>query len=391
MRKSKKDKLSDTAKIFSGYAFKSKEMDQNEGVPIIKIKNINFSKVSKICETNLEIKSFNKKFEKYILQENDILVAMTGQGSVGRIGKMLTVDKTYLVNQRVGIVRVDDQEADPEYVFQYLGRESIEKYYFNLAGGAGQPNLSPADIGNLKIDYPIMLEQKKIGAVLSNFDKLIDINQKKIDLLESLGKNIYQEWFVNFKVNNTKLNIDKKTNLPEGWVYVKVETLLKKIKSTKKIKNSEYIDNGKFPVVDQGTEFIGGYTNEENINYYSDIPFIVFGDHTRILKFINFTFAKGADGTVILVSNNEQMPQTLFYYSLSSIKLSNYHYARHLKFLKSEKIILPDKSIAKKFNKICINLFDEMKNLRNQNEILLEAKKMLFEPLNQRALNNNIN
>ena len=60
------------------------------------------------------------------------------------------------------------------------------------------------------------------------------------------------------------------------------------------------------------------------------------------------------------------MPQTLFYHSLQAIDLSNYHYARHFKFLKQEKVILPKESIATKYNTKCVTIFDQIKNLKSK-------------------------
>ena len=119
----------------------------------------------------------------------------------------------------------------------------------------------------------------------------------------------------------------------------------------------------------------------KNVNYYKDIPFIVFGDHTRVLKFINFSFAKGADGTQVILSNNKRMPQTLFYYSLKSLELSNYHYARHFKFLKEEKILLPTEELSKEFDAICSPIFEKIKNLRDQIYLLEKSKEILLPRL----------
>lgn len=67
-------------------------------------------------------------------------------------------------------------------------------------------------------------------------------------------------------------------------------------------------------MVDQSRAFIAGYPDDENSKVpYEDKPYIVFGDHTRILKLINFDFASGADGTQIIVSKNSSIPHHLFY------------------------------------------------------------------------------
>ena len=106
--------LGEVANIFSGYAFKSADMNPEAGTPLIKIKNIADSAVSHECDAFLN-KDFNlDKFERFHLLCDDFLVAMTGQGSVGRIGKMRGYKPGYYVNQRVAIVRVNTEKAIPK-------------------------------------------------------------------------------------------------------------------------------------------------------------------------------------------------------------------------------------------------------------------------------------
>ncbi len=66
--------------------------------------------------------------------------------------------------------------------------------------------------------------------------------------------------------------------------------------------SKNYQNKGIIPVIDQGLDFISGYTNDKNALITADVPRIIFGDHTRILKLINFDFARGADGTKSLLS-----------------------------------------------------------------------------------------
>jgi len=96
---------------------------------------------------------------------------------------------------------------------------------------------------------------------------------------------------------------------------------------------------------------------------------------------VNFPFARGADGTQILLSKDERMPQHLFYFSLLAVDLSNYHYARHFKFLKDCEIILPDLNTAQVFENVAAKNFVLIKNLRNQNQLLKEARGILLPRL----------
>lgn len=295
------------------------------------------------------------------------------------IGYLAIAEKPLSTNQGFQSIRCYEDKADFNFVYYLL--KAYKEGIALIGNGATFREVSGGKLKQYKVSIPSITSQKKIAKILSTFENLLENNLKQIKLLEEKIKFTYEEWFLRFKINGSHLNINKITKLPFDWETVKVKSLLKKIKNTVKIKSSNILDTGKNPVVDQSKKFISGYTNETNIHIYKGEPFIVFGDHTRILKFINFTFARGADGTQVIVSNNSRMPQTLFYHSLKALDLSNYHYARHFKFLKEEKIIIPEQKIAKKYNDMCVVVFEQIKNLRNQNNLLKEAVDLLLPRL----------
>ena len=295
------------------------------------------------------------------------------------IGYLAIAEKPIATNQGFQSIRCNQEIADFTFVYYLL--KAYKEGIALIASGATFPEVSGEKVKQYKVSLPQLPIQKKIVKILSNYDDLIENNLKRINLLEESTKLIYEDWFIHFRVDNKKLDIDPDTKLPFGWVWSNVGSLLQKVKATVKVKSQNILKSGLNPVIDQGADFIAGYTNETDIQHYTDVPFIVFGDHTRILKFINFSFARGADGTQILISNNSRMPQTLFYNSLIALDLSNYHYARHFKFLKEEKIILPNEIISKKYNNKCIVIFEQIKNLRNQNKILKEAIDVLLPRL----------
>ncbi len=85
----------------------------------------------------------------------------------------------------------------------------------------------------------------------------------------------------------------------ETFSLVLVNDYLDKINRAKKIKKLEYKQSGEIPIVDQGIDFIAGYTDEDK-HLFGNVPITVFGDHTRRLKYLKFPFACGADGTQLL-------------------------------------------------------------------------------------------
>lgn len=107
-----------------------------------------------------------------------------------------------------------------------------------------------------------------------------------------------------------------------------------------KLQKSEYLEQGRFPIVDQGQQKFGGYTDDESVVSLGGCPAVVFGDHTRIFKFIDEPFCLGADGAKVLEPKVELDKKFLFYY-LSSLNIESAGYSRHFKFLKENVVPVP--------------------------------------------------
>ena len=104
-------------------------------------------------------------------------------------------------------------------------------------------------------------------------------------------------------------------------------------KNAKKLKSSEYKNFGKYIIVDQGKSLIAGYTDNED-GLYADVPAIIFGDHTRNIKYIDSPFFLGADGTKVLKSPLKNVNYKYLYYLLKSASIPDTGYNRHFKWLK---------------------------------------------------------
>ena len=249
-----------------------------------------------------------------------------------------------------------------------------------ISQGAAQDNLSQAKLLTFEFNVPDLPIQERIVAILSAYDDLIENNRRRIALLEQAARLLYREWFVHFRFpgHETAKFVD---GLPEGWEIKQVKDLLSRLKAKPKVRKDEYDTKGLYPCVDQGQSFVGGYTDKHEAIYRDELPFIVFGDHTRSLKYVDFPFARGADGTQIIQSNNDRLSQAQFYFALINVDLSNYAYARHFKFLKDQEIIVPDEVVGVKFTEIVENTFAQIKNIRGQIDQLTRARDLLLPRL----------
>lgn len=126
--------------------------------------------------------------------------------------------------------------------------------------------------------------------------------------------------------------------MKEGWEYKKLGDTLQKVKYTKKIQSSDYLQKGLVPIVSQEEETISGYWNIFDDAFIVDSPVVIFGDHNRVLKYIDFNFVLGADGVKILKPIKNLNARFLFHF-LKWYNVPSLGYSRHYKLLKE--IILP--------------------------------------------------
>ncbi|MFC0179526.1 restriction endonuclease subunit S [Thorsellia kenyensis] len=404
-------KLHELADVFSGYAFRSEDLGE-QGIPVIKIKNVNDKIVYKQCDQFLPINFVTERLKKYLLQNDDILVAMTGQGSLGRIGKMINQKEQYIVNQRVGIVRPKVEDASiAGYLFSVLALDEFEDRLYSLGAGAGQPNVSAVDIGNLDIPYLSRSSRMFIAKIRTSYDALIENNNRRITILEEMAQSLYREWFVNFRYPNHEdiLDADGKQKLidsplgeiPEGW-------------EIKYIKDIGFINTGKTP------------SKKKEENYSSrDIPFIKtpdmhggmfiiktkemlskVGADSQKSKYIpNWAICVSCIGTAGVVSISTQISQTnqqintfipkskkhteFMYFSFKSLKQTIQNYGAtgatmtNLSKGKFEalEIVFPEESLLVNFHRITNPIFKQIQVLSSKNENLKQQRDILLPKL----------
>lgn len=121
---------------------------------------------------------------------------------------------------------------------------------------------------------------------------------------------------------------------------VEFEYAIQSVKYSTKIQRKDYLEDGVFPIVSQESELINGFWNDEKDVFRNDTGVVIFGDHTRVLKFVDFDFVLGADGSKIL-KPVIGLDCKYFYYQLMAFEISSIGYARHFRLLKEKKIKMP--------------------------------------------------
>lgn len=377
-------KLGDIIDIKHGFAFSGDHIiEEDNGVVLVTPGNFRIGGgfQEKKC------KFFDGEIpQEYVLNEGDFIVTMTDLSkTIDTLGYSALVPKSssrmYLHNQRIGLVKFKNDSCDRGYIYWLMRTRGYQRTIANTSTGSTVHHTSPTKICDFEFNPPSHTVQRRIAEVLSRYDALIENYQRQIKLLEEAAQRLYKEWFVDLRFPGHQ-STPIINNLPQSWQKKSVGELLSKVNRSKQVPAKSYQISGNIPIIDQSRNYIAGYTDDTECLVRVIVPYIIFGDHTRVLKYVPFSFAKGADGTQLIMSNDlERMPQTLLYNALVMLDLSNYSYARHFKYLKEEMLLVPTEAIAAKYNAIVSKYYESIQNKRNQIRNLSEARDRLLPKL----------
>ncbi|EFH3859378.1 restriction endonuclease subunit S [Escherichia coli] len=148
-----------------------------------------------------------------------------------------------------------------------------------------------------------------------------------------------------------------------------------------KVKSTACSPHGLYPVIDQGQNYISGYINDESKLIKITTPICIFGDHTRIIKWVEHNFVPGADGTKLLKPKDFIYPRYA-YYSLCALNIPDKGYSRHFKYFKELKIDIPaweeQKIIAEKLDTLLAQVESTKARLEQIPQILKRFRQAVL-------------
>jgi type I restriction enzyme, S subunit len=137
----------------------------------------------------------------YVLQEGDLIVAMTEQAE-GLLGSSAIIPRSglYLHNQRLGLVQLrDSAQTDKRFIYYVFNSKPVRQQIRGSASGTKIRHTAPSRISDVKVNMPSFPIQRRIAGILSAYDELIENSQRRIKILESMARALYREWFVHFR------------------------------------------------------------------------------------------------------------------------------------------------------------------------------------------------
>lgn len=332
--------LGDVTDYTKGFAFKSADY-RKSGVRIVRVSDLAARHIKKDNDNVYIEESRQEEFSKWKIRKNEIVVTTVGsrpdliESAVGR-GIFVDRDDEGLLNQNM--LKLESENGnEPRFIFSQINTPRYTDYVAQIKrGNANQANITVKDLMAYRIAVSSLPEQRKIADFLTAVEGRIGQLLQKKDLLEDYKKGVMQQLFT----QAIRFKDDHGNDFPD-WEEKKFPEVMKTVSPRGfQIESSAILSDGEYRVIDQGKVKVAGYCNDSD-KVMSEVPVIVFGDHTTVIKYIDFEFIVGADGTKILVGMNTDHDLRYFYYNLVHNNVAQEGYKRHFSILKEISLQVP--------------------------------------------------
>ena len=333
---------------------------------------------------NLEKARFvsNELYQKWMKSEvmkGDIL--MTSEAPLGET-YFVAEKRKICLSQRLFCIRANPNIIRPQFLFYLFNSQPVRKQIDLRATGTTVLGIRQPDLREVPIVIPPLPIQRKIAAVLSAYDDLIENNTRRIRILEEMAQAIYREWFIEFRFPGHEgvEMIDSELGLiPQGWEVKKVKEIVKRLKAGQTYKEAEVKDTGKIIVVDQSrADFLGFHENEPDHDASPIDPIIIFGDHTCKMQLMITPFSLGPN--VVPFIAKDEMPINYLFFGVSNL-VETREYKRHWTELNNKEIAVGDLETIERFSDFTTPIFEQIETLRQKNQNLRQTRDLLLPKL----------
>ena len=318
-----------------------------------------------------------KKKAQYLVKKDDLLIARTGATTGYNLivpeGFCNFIFASYLVRYNY-----DKKKLHPLYLKHVLKSNQYYGFVNNFIGGSAQPGMNPKAFGRFEVPYVGMEIQTRIADILEQYDALIELNNKRIELLEQMAENLYKEWFVRFRFPGYE-TAEFENGIPKGWEIHKIKEVVKRLPFGELYKSGDVSKEGKVIVIDQSTDaYVGFHDNQPSHLASIENPIAIFGDHS--CKFQLMTVPFSLSENVIPYIGEEGVLTTYLYYSVCGI-VETTEYKRHWSEFAAKKILVAPSHLQKSFVNIVQENLRLKENIVEQNYNLIKQRDLLLPRL----------
>lgn len=244
------------------------------------------------------------------------------------LGKVCILGQDTAINQDLrGVVPINEGVLSARYLFWWF--KSVASVIVAEGTGATVQGVKLSFIKGLRIPLPTLVEQQRIVRLLDEAFDGIAIAKANVEKNLLNARALFRGY-----LNSAFLEDNN------HWQAKDFEDCIQPVQYTRKVQRKQFLSEGKFPIISQEADFNNGFWNDKADLFEVVRPVVIFGDHTRVLKYVDFSFVLGADGVRIL-SPHEFLNPKFFYYQLLGTDIRSLGYSRHYRLLKEIKIRFP--------------------------------------------------
>ena len=412
-------RLEELCQFQNGYSFKNKDYQNqlNDGYVVFRMGNINRGGgLNRSASSVYVSRDLSTKLSRFVLDKNDIVMCMTDmKSSMNLLGHTALIDKSdyYILNQRVGRITVTKEDIlDYRYLFYYTNSKTYLEHLRSMAHSGVQVNLSTKAIQESPILLPPFSTQRKIAAVLSAYDDLIENNTRRIKILEEMASAIYREWFVEFRFpghERVEMVESELGLIPQGW-EVKQLGEVAQLHRGKSYRSRNLVEDGEgLPFLNlknidreggfrhDGLKWYDGEFRETQIAISNDI-IMALTDMTQERRVVarsarvpNLGHEKYVFSMDLVKIKPEESIQTDFLYTLlrySNLPEQLKEYANgttvlHLSpgYVQSSKLVLPPNEFRRRYAEIARSVHQQSDLLEKKNTNLRQTRNLLLPKL----------
>lgn len=365
----------------------SVKLDKGKEYPVIDIDKITVGR--KFVE-NKDTVIYNGQGGAKFENGDTLLARITPCLENGKMAQARIVSKG-IGSTELFVFRGKEGVTDNEFVYYLLKQQYIRDLAANsMSGASGRQRADLKFIKKIKLDLPILTIQRRIASILSTYDNLIDNNNKRIRLLMQMAENLYKEWFIRFRFPGHE-TVEMVNGLPQGWKVDKVKAIVKRLPFNRTYKEEELEKTGSVVVIDQSTNDILGYHNNEPSHYADyDKPLIIFGDHSCKFQLMTQNFSLGENVIPFSTYSNTAVNEYWLFYATHKL-IKTEEYKRHWGRFSSMKVLIPEIGLQNKFADIIVSLEKEKNKLKAENDNLIRQRDLLLPRLMSGKLEVSIN
>lgn len=348
-----------------------------------------------------------KELEKSLVKDGDLLFARRSlvlEGS-GKCSLVVRPSEDTTFESSIIRTRLDKNEAEPKFYY-YLFRSPLGRALMSsIATQTAVSGITGSNLVQLRVPHPPLPIQRKIAAILSAYDDLIENNTRRIEILEEMARSIYREWFVKFRFpgHEQAQMVDSELGLiPEGWEVKPIGEIINTVGGgTPSTTKPEYWDDGDIIwyvpknltaaktmfIADSEKKITALGLQKSSSRMFPAYSVMMTSRATIGVVAINTKLACTNQGFITCIPNDQLSAYQIYFWILESIqKISNLASGSTFKEInkttfRNLPIIIAEQAIRNNFVKLITPVCKQIENLQAKNTNLRQTRDLLLPRL----------